>query len=509
MPARRKLGPTCRDGHRADATPARPGDSFLGRSSLRDREYYRAAARLGIQAADALHHAHDMGVVHRDIKPSNLLLDGGGKLWITDFGLARLPGGCESDASGAVLGTARYMSPEQASGKTHLVDHRADIYALGITLYELLTLRPAFDAANPQQFLRQIERDDPPAPRRVNPAIPADLETIVQKAIAKQREVPLPDGGRIGRGSPAIPGRPADAGPAADACWIGSASGRTATPRWSLPPPPCCLWPWSRPPSRHGWWPARSNKRTRRCGRPSGSWNAPKPTISKRGKSSIATGCDWRKNWRTFPAWSRCGANCSKTRGNATKPCSARPKATVAAGRTGVTHFKAAEIASQLGDTQRAIRQYSAARDVFATLLQEDAGVGRISQSPGAVPQQSRPGPGRQRMHGRGGQRVPAGRRTGHRRLPRRTREFARTAGDWRWCIPIRACCTASVETSRKRTAGYGRAIAVARSPGRTGAETRRIPQGPGRRLQQPRRAAPGHSSGPSRGRQRPSPRTA
>jgi hypothetical protein len=163
-------------------------DSCLGRSSLRDRGYYRGVAQLGIQAAEALHHAHEMGVVHRDIKPSNLLLDGGGKLWITDFGLAHVAADTNVTQSGAVLGTARYMSPEQAAGRTHLVDHRADVYALGITLYELLTLRPAFDAATPQHFLRQIERDDPPAPRRVNPLVPADLETIVLKAIAKPRE---------------------------------------------------------------------------------------------------------------------------------------------------------------------------------------------------------------------------------------------------------------------------------------------------------------------------------
>ena len=80
-----------------------PGDSFIGRSSLRDREYYRGVARLGIQAAEALHHAHEMGVVHRDIKPSNLLLDAGGKLWITDFGLARISADTNLTHSGAVL----------------------------------------------------------------------------------------------------------------------------------------------------------------------------------------------------------------------------------------------------------------------------------------------------------------------------------------------------------------------------------------------------------------------
>ena len=86
-----------------------------------------------------------LGIVHRDIKPANLLLDVRGNLWITDFGLARLQGDAGLTMTGDVLGTLRYMSPEQALARRGVVDHRTDIYSLGVTLYELLTLRPAFD----------------------------------------------------------------------------------------------------------------------------------------------------------------------------------------------------------------------------------------------------------------------------------------------------------------------------------------------------------------------------
>src|SRR5206468_12615573 len=107
------------------------------------QHYFRTAAQLGIQAAEALDHAHGFGILHRDIKPANLMLDGFGKLWVTDFGLARLQ--CDSGITltGDLVGTLRYMSPEQALGTRAIVDGRTDIYSLGITLYELLTLRPA------------------------------------------------------------------------------------------------------------------------------------------------------------------------------------------------------------------------------------------------------------------------------------------------------------------------------------------------------------------------------
>ncbi len=147
--------------------------------------YFKTVAQLAIQAAEALEHAHACGVIHRDIKPSNLLVDSSGKLWLADFGLARIESEIDLTMSGDMLGTLRYMSPEQTRGVRAVLDHRTDIYSLGVTLYELLSLEPAFTAPDRQQLLRQITDEEPSALRRVNPTIPADLETIVQKAMAK------------------------------------------------------------------------------------------------------------------------------------------------------------------------------------------------------------------------------------------------------------------------------------------------------------------------------------
>ncbi len=149
-------------------------------------DFCRTVAQLGVQAAEALEHAHQLGIVHRDIKPANLLLDGRGNLWVTDFGLARLAANPGMTQTGDVVGTLRYMSPEQALGRHGEVDHRTDVYALGATLYELLTLHPAHEGHDRQELLRRIERDEPAAPRKWNAAIPADLETIVLKALNKE-----------------------------------------------------------------------------------------------------------------------------------------------------------------------------------------------------------------------------------------------------------------------------------------------------------------------------------
>jgi tetratricopeptide (TPR) repeat protein len=151
------------------------------------RDHARTVAGYGVQAAEALQHAHEMGIIHRDVKPSNLMVDDRGHLWITDFGLAHLPQDDPSlTRSGDLLGTLRYMSPEQVRGARHEIDATTDIYALGLTLYELLTLRPAFGAADRQVLLRRILQDEPIPPRRIDPSLPRDLETIVLKAIAKE-----------------------------------------------------------------------------------------------------------------------------------------------------------------------------------------------------------------------------------------------------------------------------------------------------------------------------------
>jgi serine/threonine protein kinase len=153
--------------------------------SARGPMHFRMAAQLGVQAAEALHHAHEMGVIHRDVKPANLLSDGRGHLWVTDFGLAHCQGQAGLTMTGDLLGTLRYMSPEQALAQRVVIDHRTDIYSLGATLYELLTLEPAFGGADRQELLRQIAFEEPKAPRRVNKAVPAELETVVLKALEK------------------------------------------------------------------------------------------------------------------------------------------------------------------------------------------------------------------------------------------------------------------------------------------------------------------------------------
>jgi serine/threonine protein kinase/Tfp pilus assembly protein PilF len=164
------------------------GSAISAALAINSRDYFRTVADLGIQAAEALHHAHQYGIIHRDVKPSNLLLDVQGKLWVTDFGLARLPEEAGLTKTGDMLGTLQYMSPEQAGGKSSLIDPRTDVYSLGITLYELLTLRPAFEGGDRQELIGRIVEDEPTRPRRINPSIPLDLETIVLKATAKNRE---------------------------------------------------------------------------------------------------------------------------------------------------------------------------------------------------------------------------------------------------------------------------------------------------------------------------------
>jgi WD40 repeat protein/serine/threonine protein kinase len=155
-------------------------------SSAAPRRYYRAVAELGAQAARALDHAHANGVLHRDVKPANLLVDDQGKLWVTDFGLARIAAAPDVTMTGDVLGTLGYMSPEQALGRRSEVGERSDIYSLGATLYELATLRPLFGRLDRETLLHAIAHREPLRPRVVCPDMPRDLETILLKATAKE-----------------------------------------------------------------------------------------------------------------------------------------------------------------------------------------------------------------------------------------------------------------------------------------------------------------------------------
>jgi serine/threonine protein kinase/Flp pilus assembly protein TadD len=169
--------------------PAAPSTVRAGAFSTQQeaggREYFRTVARLGVQAAEALDYAHQLGIVHRDVKPANLLVDAQGHLWVTDFGLAQVEKQPGLTLTGDLVGTLRYMSPEQALAKRMVVDHRTDVYSLGATLYELLTLEPVFAGGDRQEILRQIAFEDPRPLRQHNKAIPQELQTIVLKAMEK------------------------------------------------------------------------------------------------------------------------------------------------------------------------------------------------------------------------------------------------------------------------------------------------------------------------------------
>jgi serine/threonine protein kinase/WD40 repeat protein/Tfp pilus assembly protein PilF len=183
-----EAGPDAPSARECDGPPeeaTRPAGLQSLEGSTRKPAHFRTVANLGMQAARALEHAHFLGVIHRDIKPANLLVDLRGNLWITDFGLARLHGAVDLTVTGDLVGTLRYMSPEQALGQRVAVDHRTDVYSLGMTLYELMTLEPAFSCQDRSELLRQIAFAEPRRPHLLNSAIPSDLETIVLKAIEK------------------------------------------------------------------------------------------------------------------------------------------------------------------------------------------------------------------------------------------------------------------------------------------------------------------------------------
>ena len=166
---------------RANATLRDDALSSSTRTRILDRN--RIIASLIAQVSDSLEYAHTCGIVHRDVKPGNLLLDTHGKIWITDFGLAQIATSEHMTQTGDMVGTLRYMSPEQASGNPGVIDHRSDVYSLGATLYEMLTRRPVFEGNNRQELLHKILNEEPISLRKIDRSIPVELETITLKAI--------------------------------------------------------------------------------------------------------------------------------------------------------------------------------------------------------------------------------------------------------------------------------------------------------------------------------------
>jgi len=159
-----------------------PGSPEPSASSDPDRQFYRSVARIGIQVAEALEYANRQGILHRDVKPSNLLLDNHGNVWVADFGLAKTAEAEDLTHTGDILGTIRYMAPERFLGHC---DARSDVYSLGLTLYELVALRPAYEATDRHALMERVLHEEPERLKKLAPNVPRDLETIVAKAIAR------------------------------------------------------------------------------------------------------------------------------------------------------------------------------------------------------------------------------------------------------------------------------------------------------------------------------------
>ena len=158
----------------------------------------REAARIMVDVCQAIAFAHSQGVLHRDIKPSNILIDGEGRVRVTDFGLAKLAdSGISLTRSGSILGTPSYMSPEQASGRANLLGPATDIYSLGSVLYHLLTGRPPFVAESPIELAMQLLEHDPPPIRLLDPRLDRDLEMIVARSIQKPPDLRYADAAKM------------------------------------------------------------------------------------------------------------------------------------------------------------------------------------------------------------------------------------------------------------------------------------------------------------------------
>jgi eukaryotic-like serine/threonine-protein kinase len=171
-----------------------PGAELSAGAGRKRSTYWQSVARIGVQVADALQYAHAQAVLHRDIKPSNLLLDSAGVVWVTDFGLAKADDQRDLTHTGDILGTLRYMPPEAFEGRA---DARGDVYSLGLTLYELLALRPAFDETDRNRLIKGVTTKEPDRLDWLNPEVPRDLVTIVHKAIERDPAQRYPSAGEL------------------------------------------------------------------------------------------------------------------------------------------------------------------------------------------------------------------------------------------------------------------------------------------------------------------------
>lgn len=161
-------------------------------SNPRSRAYYHQVAGWIADTADALHYAHSQGIIHRDIKPANLILSHDGRIMVADFGLAKTVEDESVTQTGALLGSLRYVSPEQAMARRVKLDHRTDIYSLGATMYELLCFQPCYPGTDEKEILGAIISRDPPAPRKISPHVPAELDTICMKTLERSPDARYP-----------------------------------------------------------------------------------------------------------------------------------------------------------------------------------------------------------------------------------------------------------------------------------------------------------------------------
>ncbi len=183
-----EISPINREDLASRSSPDQSSANIGSGSTGRPRAYYQQVARWMADAADALHYAHGQGIIHRDIKPANLILSVDGRIMIADFGLAKTVDEESVTMTGALLGSLRYVSPEQAMAGRMRVDHRTDIYSLGATLYELLCFQPAFPGSDEKEILGAIIARDPTAPRKIAPTVPSELDTICMKTLEKSAD---------------------------------------------------------------------------------------------------------------------------------------------------------------------------------------------------------------------------------------------------------------------------------------------------------------------------------